>query len=423
MTENKLTDRTLRNIRPSDKEQTLGDGGGLWVRVQPAAKGGAINFYYRFELHGKEHRISCGSYPETTLAQARKRRNQARDDVRDGINPAHKQEVQRSQAAAAIAVKRAEKTVNELFEDWQKVYLSTHHKDGGAFAKAGYDYDVRDVIGNLKARDIQLAHVVQVVDRILNRGSRRKANQILSLMRQMFRHGLARGLVDMDPTLGLSKKQVGGKETPVSRNLSLDEIKDLGKKLPESGLPLRMQAGLLLILATGVRVGELLNAEWEHFDLRRRTWLIPAEHSKNGREHIIHLSKFSLRQIQVIGGFRSGPFLFCGQKEGTPLSDKSLSKAVRDRIRSVPLKKRTPNTGALLLSGGEWSPHDLRRTMASRMGDLGVAPHIIERCLNHIQPGITGVYQRQEYVNERRDAYNLWGKKLEKLASIKTAEP
>ncbi len=95
---------------------------------------------------------------------------------------------------------------------------------------------------------------------------------------------------------------------------------------------------------------------------------------------------------------------------------------MRDRIRTTPLKKRTPNTGTLVLSRGEWSPHDLRRTMATRMGDLGVQPHVIERCLNHIQQGIVGVYQRQEYLAERKAAYELWGKRLIALTGNAAAQ-
>jgi integrase len=73
-----------------------------------------------------------------------------------------------------------------------------------------------------------------------------------------------------------------------------------------------------------------------------------------------------------------------------------------------------------MLSGGEWSPHDLRRTMASRMGDLGIEPHVIERCLNHIQQGIVGVYQRQEYLAARKAALMMWGEKIEALTSKAT---
>ncbi|MBA4195476.1 MAG: integrase [Comamonadaceae bacterium] len=417
MAENKLTDRTLRALKPAEQEQVLGDGGGLWVRVMPAAKGGAINFYYRFHHSGKEHRFNCGTYPETSLAAARQLRNTARADVRLGINPVEKLALAKEAAAAAIAIQRAEKTVDQLFEDWERVYLAQHQKNGGAFTKAAYDLDVSPSLGSLRARDIRLPHIVQVVDRIVERGARRKANLVLSLMRQMFRHGLGRGLVDTDPTLGLTKNQVGGKERPVQRNLSDSEIQELHRLLPGSGLNVRMQAGLWLILATGARVGELLRARWDHLDQETGTWLIPAENAKNQREHLIHLSEFAKHQITVIGALRAGPFLFPGQKPDSAISDKALTKAVRDRVRTTPLKKRTPKSASLLLSGGEWTPHDLRRTMASRMGDLGVEPHVIERCLNHVQQGIVGVYQRQEYLAERRDAFERWGAKLQDLTS------
>ena len=415
MAENKLTDKALRALKPSDREQVIGDGGGLWVRVMPTDKGGAINFYYRFLHQGKEHRFNCGSYPETTLAVARKLRTAARNDVKAGISPLDKLVLERDAAAAAIAIKKAEKTVDQLFEDWERVYLSIHQKDKGAFTKAAYNLDVKPVLGDLRARDVRLPHVVQVVDRILERGARRKANLVLSLMRQMFRHGLGRGLVDTDPTLGLTKKQVGGKESPVNRNLSEAEIQELRRLLPTCGLSDRMQAGLWLILATGVRVGELLNTTWDEVDEDAGLWRIPAENAKNHREHLIHLSAFAKRQLTIIGAVRSGPFLFPGQKPELPISDKALTKAVRDRIRPVALKKRTPQSATLVLSRREWTPHDLRRTIAIRMGYLGVEPHVIERCLNHIQQGIVGVYQRQEYLSERRSAFDRWGNKLDEL--------
>lgn len=400
----------------------MGDGGGLWVRCLPIAKGGAINFYYRFQHQGREHRFNCGTYPETSLADARKNRNAARDDVKAGISPLDKQSVQRASAAAAIALSKSEKTVGELFDDWERVYLVTHQKDKGAFTKAAYKLDVDPVIGMLRARDVRLPHIIQVIDRILDREARRKANLVLSLMRQMFRHGLGRGMVDTDPTLGISKKQAGGKETPVDRNLSESEIKQLQGLLPISGMPTRYQAGLLLILATGARVGELLHAQWKHVDEDAGVWVIPAENAKNDREHLIHLSAFALQQLKAIGALRSSSYLFPGRQPDHPVSDKALTKAVRDRIRATPLKKRTPHSGTLLLERGEWSPHDLRRTMASRMGDLGVQPHVIERCLNHIQQGIVGVYQRQEYLAERKTAYELWGDRLEHLTSVSPAQ-
>ncbi|MBU0753282.1 MAG: tyrosine-type recombinase/integrase [Gammaproteobacteria bacterium] len=416
MAENKLTDRHLRNLKPALDEQLLGDGGGLWVRVLPISKGGSLNFYYRFQFSGKERRFNCGSYPDTTLAQAREKRNIARALVKSGIDPVAKEENDRIARSTAQAMERMEKTVKDLFEDWERVYLSAHRKDGGTAVKAAVERDVLPVIGSMKAKDVRLPHVVQVIDRILERKARRTANMVLSLMRQMFRHGLGRGIVETDPTLALSKKQAGGKETPVDRNLNHDEIKDLSHKLGNCGLHVTMQASIRFLLATGARIGELLKARWADIDSKDKTWTIPAENSKNSRQHLIHLSAYARKQLEVLKSGRPGPYLLNGMKPGTLMSDKSLSKAIRDRIRSEPLQRRTAQTGKLLLAGGEWSPHDLRRTMASRMGDLGIEPHIIERCLNHIQQGIVGVYQRQEYLAERKAAFEKWGRKLASLS-------
>lgn len=415
MAANKLTDKYLRGLKPSNIEQAFGDGGGLWVRVLPASKGGVINFYYRFEFRGKQRRYNCGTYPETSLALARQRRNSARESVSKGIDPAVQESAEKAKATSDQAFAQMEKTVDGLFDDWKRVYLAVHHKDGGRFIQSIYDLDVRPHLGKMKARDVQLPHIVQVIDKLLDRGVRRKANMVLSMLRQMFRHGLGRAIVDTDPTLGLSKKQAGGKEVPIDRNLSLDEIRQLASALPSSGMHPRMQIAVWLVLATGARVRELLHASWAEFDFDAATWAIPAERSKNGRPHLVHLSGFAIQQLDALASYCSGPYLFAGQKDGHPISEKALSKAVRDRIRATPLKKRTPRTGALLLPGGEWTPHDLRRTLASRMGDLGIAPHVIERCLNHTQQGIVGVYQRQEYLAEREAAFAQWGRVLDEI--------
>jgi integrase len=420
MPQHKLTDKSIRAIKASEREQNIGDGGGLWLRVQPIAKKGAISFYYRYAMDGKQRRFGCGSYPEVSLAQAREARDAARRQVEQGIDPSTAAQADKATRRAQALAAANERTVDGLFNDWKLIYLSAHHKDNGDALKAIHDHDISPIIGTRSARSIKLADVVSVIDPIVKRGARRKANRVLSVLRQMFRFGLARGVVDTDPTLGMSKKEAGGRERPRDRNLSFEELKELFAMLPSSGLTARIQAALKLILGTGVRVGELANARWNEVDREGLNWRIPAENSKNGKPHLVHLSKFSDAQLAFLQSEQSNEFVLAGRKEKTAIDEKSLSKAVRDRTRQKPLKKRTPKASALLLTGGAWTPHDLRRTAASRMGDLGVQPHVIEKVLNHTQPGIAGVYQRQEYLEERKAAFDLWGDRLiaiEQLAS------
>lgn len=151
--------------------------------------------------------------------------------------------------------------------------------------------------------------------------------------------------------------------------------------------------------------------------MRAKTWVIPVENSKNGREHLIHLSDFALKQMKELRSLSDASYVLGGRSPEISMSDKTISKAVRDRIRTKPLRNRTQKVATLVLSGGEWSPHDLRRTMASRMGDLDIEPYVIERCLNHVQQGIVGVYQRQEYIPQRKKAFEKWGNKLASLTN------
>jgi integrase len=273
-------------------------------------------------------------------------------------------------------------------------------------------------IGGLKAKEVTRRQIGELLDVVVERGARRIANKLLEGLRQMFRWAMSRDIVSVDPTLGLTKRLVGGEEKPRERALSFEEVSDLLAKLPAAGLAPEIRAGVLLLLATGARIGELLKAKWSDIDEAAGAWRIPAENSKNGEAHLIHLSAFAAAQLAVMRDKRSGDYLLNGRKENAPYDDKALSKMLRDRVRAKPLKNRTAkHAGTLLLSGGEWSPHDLRRTAASRMGDLGILPHVIERCLGHKPPSkIVQTYQRQEYLPERAEAFRLWGERLELLS-------
>jgi integrase len=423
--ENRLTDLALRRVKPGPAATYLSDGGGLYARVLPANGIGrpTIRFEFQFKIGGKTSAISCGNYPETSLAAARDRRNAARKRVAQGIDPReHARQVkaatlaaERDRAAASQAAS-LERTVETLFTDWRRRYLATARKDGGAEIERAFRLDVFPAIGPVKAREVTRRQVAELLDAVVDRGARRTANMTLTSLRQMFRWALARDIVPADPTVGLTKRLVGGEEKPCERALSFDEVALLLEKLPRAGLAAEIQAAVKFILATGCRAGELTNATWA--EIEPGGWRIPAANSKNGEEHFIHLSDFALAQLAVLRERRRGAWLLAGRREDAPYDPRSLSKMLRDRLRATPLKNRTAkHAGTLALPGGEWSPHDLRRTMASRMGDLGILPHVIERCLGHRPPNkIVATYQRQEYLAERTEAFCLWGARLALLA-------
>ena len=411
----KLTAVQLRQIKPTEKEQNLCDGEGLYFRVLPIDKGGGTSFYYRYEVNGKSRRISCGRYPTITLSEARQIRDQTRLQVSRGVDVAQVRREERRNRIAAHAEAALEQTVVELFEDWQALYLKLHRKDGGASVRWGFMKDIAPVIGKLKAKEVNRRHIGITLDRVVARGTKRTANHLLSVLKQMFKWAYVRGKVDIDPTYGYTKKDVGGRDMPRERNLSFDEVRELFSKLPESGLSEQMQAAVRLILATGVRVGELSKARWEDVDLDQGVWVIPEYNAKNQRRFVIPLSAYAMTQVRLLHRLRADDYLLTSSRYGRVYCEKAVTRLIRDRNRATPLKGRTPLAGTLRLAEGTWTPHDLRRTMASRMGDIGIAPHIIERCLNHIPQGIVAVYQRQHYEEELAEAFRRWGQQLHEL--------
>jgi integrase len=170
-----------------------------------------------------------------------------------------------------------------------------------------------------------------------------------------------------------------------------------------------------LILATGARIGEVANARWADIDTTGRTWTIRAEFSHSGRDHVVPLSAFALRHLSPDGELRrSELWVFPGRYVSEPLSPKALGKQIRDRQRGSHIRGRASGTTTLLLSGGAWTPLDLRRTAAALMAELGARPDVIGACLDHAVRGeAQRAYHRLPTLEERREALEQLGERLD----------
>jgi integrase len=373
------------------------------------------------------------------LADARGARDAARELVRRGIDPNESRRLQRLEAIEAQRARIAElasrRTVRDAFGRWQELYLDKHRKDGGAEIRAVFERHVLPLLGDRALDSLRRSDVTDLIDAIVVAGksartaNRRTANMTLALLRQFVRWCAVREWIDRDPTLGITKKDAGGREEARSRNLSELEIVELRDRMQAANLTERTREALWLLLATGARVGELSGAAISEFDLETGRWSISADRTKNGDAHVVHLSAFARARVERLIALSKGSrWILPGRTPrgapadvAKPISPKYIAKQVNDRQRAVPLKGRSKSTGTLMLSCGDWTPHDLRRTMASRMGDLGVRPDVIERCLNHRPEGIAAVYQRADLMPERLAAFDAWGAKLDALMRTETS--
>jgi len=443
----------------------LHDGGGLYLRKRDASAFWYLRLTEPATGAQQWHRMfpddPTGGYPHRSLADARVEAKRLWDLRSDGTDPRAlrlKQIAEQREADLEAAAALTRKiTTRTLFERWRAVDLQPRigadgkrigRKDGGEYTRLQFERRVFPKLGDMAVDQIKRGDLLALLDAVKMEGKLRTANMLLTDLKQMFRFALARDLVLRNPLDTVAKRDVGGVDVDRDRVLTTEEIRQLGASIEASGLHERFAAGIWLILSTGVRVGELLGAAW--FDesrstaelqpiaeasgvklglvnLKRRTWHLVD--TKNQREHTIHLSAFAMAQFEKLAGLtvacddepdRTMPWVFPNVTNDGPLGVKSFGKQLSDRQKTPDrrLAHRSKATTSLLLSRGRWTSHDLRRTAATRMAELGISGDVIDECLNHmIESRVRRTYIRDRRLSEQRKAFDALGARLQALIS------
>ena len=332
---------------------------------------------------------------------------------------------------AQILEEKRKITVRMLFDRWAEIELKPHRradgkrigrKDGGQYTKEQFERRIFPPLGDKEAKLVQKSEVQDILDGLKAEGKLRTANMLLADVRQMFRFALERDLVDRNPVDAIKKRNTGGSDVERDRRLSVEEIQALGKALPCANMTARSQIAVRLILATACRIGELMNAKWEHVDLSKRTWHLPE--TKNQRTHTIHLSLYALQlfeQLQILNTSDEKkdtprpPWVFPNKMMTGPVCIKSFGKQLNDRQRPTekPWLNRTSENESLVLPGGHWTAHDLRRTASNQMAKMGVSSDVIDECLNHmLSSKVRRVYIQDRRLEAQAAAFDLLGKRL-----------
>lgn len=352
--------------------------------------------------------------------------------------------------------------VRQVFDRWAATELAPHiggdgkrigRKDGGQYVREQFERRVFPALRTAAVADVRKADVLAILDAVKAEGKLRTANMLLADLKQMFRFAAEREIIEHSPIELIRKKKIGGKDTKRDRVLSNDELVVLVAQLPKANLGRRTLLGLWLILATGCRVGELMGAVWADakrnqpslqglvdaqnadqksgavqlgfVDMDARTWYLPT--TKNQRDHTIHLSDFALKQFAELAALREAdretgeplPWAFPNSRGTGPVCVKSFGKQLADRQRGAArrMMNRTVAADALVLPGGRWTAHDLRRTASTLMSQLGISNDVINECQNHIKQGMSGVYIQDRREVEQMRAFDALGAKLASVFS------
>jgi integrase len=394
-----LTDLQIRRIKPRDHEYYLTDENGLFLRVYPSGKKAwTLRYTYTGKNPGRK-RLSLGLYPAVSLAMARERTALALRDVENGIDPAASAREERDKA-------RLDPTFHDLLEEFWERELSKS-KTGGERRRLVK----KDALPSWKRRKVNTItrrDAVLLLDKVRERAPI-GANRLQGVLVRMFNFAAERGMIEFSPLGGMRKT----KETPRSRVLSDEEIKlfwgAMNLENTEIDIYRLTKLALKMILLTGQRPGEVARMKWEN--LSDTWWVIPADARKNNEENrvpIVPMMQDILDEAKIYSSDSSWVFRST-HNEGTPITVGAMTNAIRRHWSEMGITEG-------------FSSHDIRRTLRTRLAEIGIEDVIAERVLGHKLQGLLAVYNRYPYDKEKRQAMQEWERKLKSIIGLKPTD-
>lgn len=464
---NKWTVLELKSIPAQWKGDTLNDSEGLFGEVRVGVTGEVtISFRLAFKLNSKP-KVNwhyCGIFPQDSMIDIRKARDEARESVKSGVDPRAKKiadKIVEQNAIEAIIAKDKQKIIdaeverakNLSFQDLYNSWINdgVARSDSNKYIIQSFRKHALPFIGLTPLKDLTEHDLRDLYRKIIATGTIATAVELSKDIGQMLRWAEKRKpwralLVDGNPSelVEIKKLVPKGYTKERKRMLSLEELKKLksifdeseqaysnepDKRIASRPLIKESQLALWITLSTLCRIGELLMTEWKHVNFDKRTWFIPAANVKGEdsekRDNLIYLSDFAYDKFKQLHKLTGGslwafPASNKSKVHQSHVCIKSVTKQVGDRQsqfkrRTHELCKRV-NNNTLVLGEESWKPHDLRRTGATMMQQLKVHRDVINLCQNHvIGTKVDRVYLLDDYADEKREAWTSLGNRLEAI--------
>jgi integrase len=387
----RLTKSTIDALPTPQSDIVYWDSGcpGFGVKLTPKGRKVFIVLYRTGGAGSKLRKYTIGPYGRVTLHQARVAAQKVFAAKLEGRDPA----AEKREAKRRVVADRVE----DLLETFICQRLS-QNRSGGEIARL-LRREIGKVWSGKSIHEISKRDVVEVISAIEQRGAPVAANKTLKSIRTFLRWCVGRAVLDQSQAEGVP---LPAKEVARDRVLDDEELTHVILAARKIGAP---YGGIVELLAlTGQRREEVARLRWQELDLEQRIWTIPKSRTKNGKAHVVHLSDQALAVLKRADQKGALVFSLLGTK---PFQEFSRAKRRLDELSGV--------------SG--WRVHDLRRSCISGLARLGIAPHVADKILNHQSgtiSGVAAVYQRHEFLAERRTALDLWGVNVGKLLGERT---
>ncbi len=389
-----LTDTKIRNAKPSDKPIKIFDGRGLYLLITPAG-GKGWRFKYRFG--GKEKLLSFGTYPEISLSKAREKREAARTQVAEGIDPS---EARKTKKKTKV---QNETTFKFVAQEWFGKFSVNWAPNHSIKIKNRLEKDVFPYIGDRPIADIKPPELLMVLRRIESRGALDTAHRARTNCSQIFRYAVATGRAERDPASDLRGALPPAKESHFSAITEPDKVAGLLRAIDDYQGSFVTKCALKLAPLLFVRPGELRQAEWAEIDVEAAEWNIPAEKMKTREPHIVPLARQSVEILKELNSLTgAGRYVFPSARTAKrPMSNNAVLAA----LRRMGFEKN------------EMTGHGFR-AMARTMLDevLHMRVDLIEHQLAHnVRDPLGRSYNRTTHIEDRRKMMQTWADYLDGL--------
>ena len=407
-TRHNLSAAKIKSLLSKGTPTSVSDGAGLTFTI---SKTGYAAWVLRFTFQGKRDEVTIGSFDDYPLAKARDAAEQLRRKIAEGTDPAREKKAMKASQEAGDAPS----TMIELSEIWyqRKIGPNMVHPHR---VKRTLERWVYPKLGKLHPEDVTEGHVVDCIEHTIATGAPTVSNDVRRHIKKILQYGVALGWIPRNVAADITQDIAGYQERPRERYLDLSEIKKLFKTMADNRLQFGRdnELAVRLFLMFGDRKMELVGARWEEFDFDAGLWTIPPERIKKernkirdgkpGNKFIMPLPALAidhLRELQVRAC--GSVWVFPARRRGK----RNLGHISHDTINAA-LKKLDHGIDHFTI-------HDFRRTLRTYLSILGVRYEVAELCVNHALKGVAGVYDRHNFLDERRSALQAWADVLTSL--------
>ncbi|KAB7681236.1 tyrosine-type recombinase/integrase [Plesiomonas shigelloides] len=387
-----LSDLAIRRSKPKAKPYTLNDGNGLSLLIEP---NGSKGWRLRYRFAGKPKMLSLGVYPDVSLSDARTARDEAKRLIANGINPSEVRKAQKRELESKCC-----NTFENITREW---YEKRRDRWSVLYAKEMLDTFERDVfpyIGSRPISEIKPMELLAVLSILNDRGATEKLRKVRQRCGEVFRYAIITGRAEYNPAPDLASAFAPHKKEHYAY-LAAGELPEFFRIFKTYTGSQIVKLAMRLLILTGVRPGELRQAEWHEIDFDNRLWEIPKERMKMRRPHCVPLPKQAISILEELksmtGQYR---FVFPGRLDHCkPMSAMAMNVLIR-RIGYA----------------GRVTGHGFRHTMSTILHERGYNSAWIETQLAHVDKNsIRGAYNHAQYLDSRRDMLQWYADYLDSL--------